>query len=241
MILIEKEFQELRSNLYKPLLLFVPTKIFPKNALEFVAKEIQDQLFDVLMLIKEDGAAYKIENEPILYTILQKKTLLEAAVFKIFEIKGQLKAQQFDFFIQRYLTEVDAYLFITEWLYSNRMLCKEIKNTEVDQSLAYQYEYLKQHLEDLKQHCLEVKKPIEKESTAILDFIKNDIPELKTLLSSKQLNLKETEKEPQVPTSKIKTAKKKKQKPSRMSAQEAEEYLLKTVFNVDLNKVEHNG
>jgi hypothetical protein len=240
MISIEKEFQELRGNLYKPLLVFVPTTILPENTLEFVAEEIQGQLFDTLVLIKEDGAGYKIKNKPILYNILQKKTKLDTAVFKIFEIKEQLKAEQFDFFIQRYLTEVDVYLFITEWLYNNRTLCKEAQRDEVAQSLNYQYEYLKQHLADLNKHCLEVKDPIKKESKAILDFIQNDIPELKTFLAGNTLNSKKNN-ELQLPILELKAKIKKKNKSTKITEQEAEKFLLETIFNINLKKEEYNG
>lgn len=119
MLSIEKQFEELRRNLYRPLLFFIPKSIIPEQALEQIDQNTLDHLLDALIIIKEDGAAYKLKNEPFLYSILQKTVKLDASIFKIFEIKEQLKMEQFEFFIQRYLTEVDFYVFITDWLHNN--------------------------------------------------------------------------------------------------------------------------
>lgn len=75
MISIEKRFLELRGNLYKPLLFFIPKSILTKEVLESFGKEIQEHLLDTLLLIKQDGAVYKLNNEPILYSMFQKKQL----------------------------------------------------------------------------------------------------------------------------------------------------------------------
>lgn len=249
MISIEKRFIELRGNLYKPLLFFIPKSILTQEVLESFGKEIQEHLLDTLLLIKQDGALYKLNNQPVLYNMFQKKTTLDASVFKIFEIKDQLKSQQFEFFIQRYFTEVDAYLYISDWLYNNRALCKQAINNEIKEAFRSQQQDLKQHLEDLKQHCLTIEEPIKKERSEILDFIQNGIPELKAFLTDRKSNKNENQEQEIKAEGKedivqIKNGIKKtinKKKSNRITEKEAEDFLLETMFNIKVKKETENG
>lgn len=242
---IEQQFLELREGLYKPLLFFIPKSIFTGDILNSLTQEVKHELLDTLMLIKEDGSCYKLNTGPVLFYILQKKNNLDDSILKIFEIKKQLEEREFSFFIQRYLTEVDVYVYLTEWLYTNRGLYKELLSEEQVQSLYLQQEYLKQHLEALKQHCLKVNSPVKKEKESILNFLKKEIPELEQVISKARLN------EIDLPEQKKSTTKltlvaqenkneNKKQKPERITEKEAEDFLLESVFNVKI-KNRKNG
>lgn len=241
---IEEQFTELQGVLYKPLLFFIPKSSITNDVLNQLDAEVT-QLFDTLYLIQEDGACYRYTNQPILYSLFQKKSNLDNSIFRIFEIKKQLEEKQFNFFIQRYLTFVDVYVYISNWLVENIELYKEDLTDELQQAFNLQQEYLKQHLDDLKQHCLLVNSPLKKEKEIIIDFIKDGIPELKELLTKKnneEAEKKKLENQDEVEIKeKTKIVKEKavqKMKENRITEIEAELFLMESVFNVKINKEE---
>lgn len=127
-------------------------------------------------------------------------------------------------------------------------------NDEVEKSIFFQQFYLKQHLEDLNKHCLIVEVPVEKESTAILDFIQNDIPELKEILTKKSSSKNENQEQVLETAAKTNTTKEdpdlilkstketiKIKKPERVTEEEVENFLLGSIFNVKIKKETNNG
>ncbi len=234
---LEKTFNKLRINLYKSFIFYIPKNIFPAEQLDLI--EDVDQFLDKVIVINEYGAIYELTNQPFLVSILQKQKLLDANLFKLLDREAKLKNTQFDFFIKKYLELVNVCLYISRWLNNNVESSKLEMSVDVKNAFQFQYNFFQKHFDQINQHFNSTEKAIPQAPQDIAQFIENNFKELKESLTShyddkgvmidnkagKELQVEDLPKSKQ---------RQKKVKPVLITEREAESFLLKTVFDLNI-------
>ena len=239
MISIEQQYQYIRTNLFKQSVIFFPKAYIPEDVLLTIDNNVQSYLFNKVILIKQDGAGYDTQYHNPLMELYSKKSNLDQNIIKLFDLQKNTVKNQYDFLIQRYLQEVDVYIFIYQWFYDNLHLCDHNITKDIKESFRLQKAVLEEHLQELNKHCFVIEAPLKKQENILLDFIENSIPELKDLLKSKNdENSSKKEEQSLENSSQLKNDKvhlknkEKKGKPKLVTEQQAEAFLLEKVFKI---------
>lgn len=217
---LEDKFLALQENLYKPLLFFIPKSIIPKDQVEFIELHEIGKLFNKVVLIEHNGASYELKYKPKLFQLLAKSSYLDKNLFALLDYKANLKAFQFDYLLQKYIVQLKFYIFISSWMDEN--LNAHITGVEDNISVYFSIQKTSflQHKKSLKRTFLlnefSFLTPEE-----IVASIRKDIPPIplfdKTTNKVKIHTNKET---------------KTRKKPTLITDEEADKFLLKTIFNV---------
>ena len=117
---LDKIFQKLKENLYRPFIFYIPKSIVPKENLHLVDNN-KNLLgfFDNIILVKQDGAGYEIKHHAPLFELLQKESVLGDNIFILLSEKTTQEEQQFSYLLQKYTQELVNYVWISEWLQKN--------------------------------------------------------------------------------------------------------------------------
>lgn len=231
----EKTFNKLRINLYKSFVFYLPGNIF-----ELQHQDLRNdvtQILDKIIVINENGNISELKNQPVLTTILQKQKTLDNNLFKLLDIRKNLKTAEFDFFVNKYLEKVNFCLYITKWLNDNLELYPFGINEEVKKAFQFQLHFFQEHFNNLNGQLNSNKNEVQQAPDNIVQFIENNFKELKETLTNQkaEIGLVNNEHEKQFQDTNLtneKELKKKKEKLILITEEEAEAFLLKTVFNL---------
>ncbi len=229
---LNKIYDELICRLYKPLIFYMPRKLW----VEFDGKKWNDkqydELFDTVVLIKGDGKNHALKNEPSYYHILGKTQALDKNTYTLIEVKAKLETSSFEFVIDKYCQYINFYIRVSVWLTEH--VEKDIAelSQETLNSFVYQKEAFEKHRDYLQKSFLTPKQKQDEGTNKSLT--EEDLKSIRTLLNvSDEVTTKEgiisSDFEPPETTKKAK-----KEKTVLMTEEEAEKYLLRTVFNVKL-------
>lgn len=245
---LDKIFQKLKENLYKPFIFYIPKNIVPEDNQYLIAKnENFQRIFDNIILIKQDGAGYEIKYHSPLFELIQKESILEDNIFMLFSEKAKQEVEQFDYLLKKYTQELTNFIWISDWLFKNLKKAFNSVNVEdeVLTSFELQQKYLLNHLQVFnKQFYSAKRKTIKQESKPddIKLFLENRFKELSDHLiaevgtSDGDQLLEQIKQNEQVKPKKVKLSLKQRRAKILIDI-EAEEFLLTSVFNKkDLNK-----
>ena len=245
---LDKIFQKLKENLYKPFIFYIPKNIVPEDNQYLIAKnENSQRIFDNIILIKQDGAGYEIKYHSPLFELIQKESILEDNIFMLFSEKAKQEVEQFDYLLKKYTQELTNFIWISDWLFKN--LKKTFNSVNVEDevltSFELQQKYLLNHLQVFnKQFYSAKRKTIKQESKPddIKLFLENRFKELSDHLiaevgtSEGDQLLEQVKQNEQVKPKKVKLSLKQRRAKILIDI-DAEEFLLASVFNKkDLNK-----
>lgn len=216
-----KTFEKLRLNLYKPLIFYIPRSIIPDDKKEYFKASRFNNYFNNVIIINQKGFDYQLKDQPSLYHIMGKQGMLDENIFNLLDKKETLNEYQFDFLLSKYLIQINFYVLISEWFNRNMTLHIENLSDEVKNSFKLQYEIFSKHLEQLKSNYFIKGKINLEHNTNIVELIENEFPELNNIFIDSSKNESKKNKTIKVP-----------KKPPILTDNQAENFLLKTVFKV---------
>jgi len=166
--------------------------------------------------------------------LLNKRTSLEDNIFQLLKMKKEIEAFEFDYVLEKYFHQLEFSFFVVNWLEVNLSFYnKDRIDINIIGAFSIQNGYFEKHYETVLKHFYDPKKITLKESFTVLELVKNYIPDLISRygpINSEEKLIEETIDE-ENNISKISSSKKIKKKPL-VTDEDAEEFLLETVFNI---------
>ncbi|WP_418602806.1 hypothetical protein [Hwangdonia sp.] len=222
-----KEMEALLKRIYMPSVFYFPKALFPNLSAETKKMLMEYRFFEDIGIIKtnEDIRSLRIPTNAL--EIYKKDNVLEGNLFQLLEMKDRLGRESFRFLFDKYLSNVKAWIFGYKRLLENFDSCmpKTSKNKKI--FFEYQCRALDDHLIKLNQKFQFNFKNTK--TTNLIDVLskhKSVFPFNKSihhsLIRSIEKNDNEKERETKKPI----------KKQLLLTEKEADEFLLKTVFNV---------
>jgi hypothetical protein len=227
--------EELILRLYKPLIFYIPRKLFKEiEGFDWSNKKF-DEVFDKLVLIKSDGSNQELGSNPSYFYILMKTAELEKNIYSLLEVKERYGKESFNFLISKYNQHVDFYIRITNWLLENVKEDISEVTQETLNSLTFQKDAFLAHRVYIQTKLIKVNQ--EKSSADNDKLTKGDLMSIKALLEGNSSQFKESNDNPNVKSNrqdeeKPQTVKNKKK--LLITDKQAEDFLLQTVFKMKL-------
>lgn len=226
-----QEMEGLLKRIYLPSVFYFPEELFPNLSLETKQALEAYRFFEDMGILKIDGKVSSIHQVINSLELYRKEVVLESNLFQLLEMKERLKEKTFGFLMGRYLSNVQAWMYAYSWLFEN--LEKQILQvTETHKSLfEYQKVVLTKHMADLKLH-FELHNYSDSTKTEPVNVLlenKKSFPFEESLIDDvveASAGNKQIEKQKQY---------KKVNKKVLLTVEEADEYLLKTIFRVKSN------
>ncbi|GGZ67248.1 hypothetical protein [Algibacter mikhailovii] len=215
------------NNLYRPSIFYVPESIIPNITEEMKQDLLTFGVTNTLVIIKANGEHKLYENCIPAIELLNKEKHLENNIFQLYKFK-ELQEDAFKYILDLYQKHVASYEYIYDWLLNN--LEDNIKDATAEHKAHFQMQFtaIKSHAIKLTE-CFGHKKQadpkvVQESISSVFGDIK--IPKSVTGISK--------------PTkTKVKTPRKKKK--VLISFEEADKYLLETVFKVNLKSKTPNN
>ncbi|GGZ92167.1 hypothetical protein [Algibacter mikhailovii] len=235
-----KTFEELRNNLFKSFVFYIPKTLIPEEKKEEWSVPKYAIFFDTIFYIDSKGFDKLLGKELCYGNILNKKALLKTNIFQFIDIKQSLNEQEFSFFMEIYLEQLNFCIYIGQWM--SQHITEHIQEyTEDNQrSFELQANLFQLHLQDIQTRLIEPRKKQEVKPVDVLNYIENKLPALHDLIPN-QVSIQKSENAEQQSEqilqqqkqSKRQTRKIRKKRPLPIiNDTEIENYLLRTVFNI---------
>jgi hypothetical protein len=232
---LNKIHDELISRLYKPLIFYIPRKFWVELDGDKWKHKRFDEVFDTVVLMKSDGNNQVLNNDPSYFYILSKTTDLDKNIYTLLDMQAKLEANSFKFLIDKYNQHVNFYVRISTWLFEN--VQKDILEVtqEALKSFKHQRDAFIIHLEYIQNSFINNQiKPIKPFNTSLTD---EDIKSIRGLINNASEVNKLVSEIPKSSESLIKfepIRKTQKEKKILVTDEEAEVFLLKTVFHLEI-------
>ncbi|OBX20144.1 MULTISPECIES: hypothetical protein [Bizionia] len=224
-------YEDITKRLYMPMVFYIPRRIWNQFDKEKWNGKEYDNLFDKVVLIKPDGSNALLNDEQSSHHIMIKKERLDLNTFKLLELQSDLDTKQFDFILNKYITQLDFIKRISMWMFEN--VQKDIENLNQETRLSFQLQEkaIKEHWAYVQKNFIGITQIDETTNEIVLN--KKDFKSFQELMnpsgvvsSVTQIKSKTKEKEDEKPQ------KLKKEKKILVTEEEATDFLLRTVFNM---------
>ena len=242
---LETFFDKLVEVLLKDVGFYIPSELIPTHLLKEMSDKIPNGFLDQLSILDISGGFGVFELEEFNNRLILKRTLLEKNIFKLLKKKKELDTDEFYYILDRYLDQVEFYCAIANWLSVNLSVYhKNEVNVHTIGSFELQNEFYKSHFIELINLFYPSETIQLKEYYDLSELLKVYLPDLiarfdkanNELLVNSDIDLfqHEFKKDQDKMTKEKKTTKKRKKEPL-VSDQEAEEFILKSVFNISFD------
>tara|TARA_R110002049_G_scaffold125135_1_gene280748 strand:- start:3596 stop:4276 length:681 start_codon:yes stop_codon:yes gene_type:complete len=222
---LEDAFNDLRNNLYRPLLFFIPKSLVPESKKELLDSPEFSRFFNTLAIIEKSGEAYELKSNPNHIQILEKPSILVGNIFLLSDQKAVLNSFQFSVLLEKYLEQLKFYNTITSWM---ALHIKE--HCEIEESIMEYYElqdtFFEHHLGEINL-IFNVNVIPNMDPKDALEYIEKDLPAFEKLFQTKDRNYPEQNLD-NLPKQKYK----RKPRPELVTDEEARNFLLQSVFNI---------
>ena len=209
---------QLVFNMASPIMFFVPETLITKELEERYEPELLELFFNKILVIENDGSVNSLSKTTKITNVTSKNTQLDKNLFQLLELKETLKTYQFDFLIKKYYDQVNFFVLISEWLSENL----ETHFKELDPSISAYFSIqeiaFQMHFETLQTTFGMDLLPNPKQ-TEILEKIESMVPPLSAFKKAAN-EVPESEEKPKT------------EKKVLITNEEADRFLLETVFNV---------
>lgn len=221
---LEKVYNELVQNLWIDLVFYIPANDITKQLVSKLEGIAVTGILDKTYIVDKMLGPIVYTNESS-FKALMKTTMLEDNMFLLLRKKRKLSPQEFNYVFGEYFEQVEVCFYITNWIHQNisTKSDKQISNSLVA-IFELQYKGYKKHFEKLVQHFYPNKEELPKGNFNVVETIEKYFPNL----FNEQKDTKITA--IVIPT-KATTQKDKKQ--LLITEQEAEAFLLESVFNIN--------
>lgn len=116
---IDETFNNLKDNLYKPLIFYVPRSIIPEDKKELFSASKFNLVFNKIAVIDKKGNILELKSNIKLLQLLEKPILLDENIFLLLGEKEQLKPNPFNFLLEKYIEQLNFYVLISDWMDKN--------------------------------------------------------------------------------------------------------------------------
>lgn len=243
---LEKFFMKLNKNLFEELLFYIPEHLIADELLiENNLLELKKYFQTVIYMDRMKGPVLLEESKSKLNMIL-RTSFLEKNIFILLKKKDKESKATFNFILEKYVNQIQGYCFVSKWMADNieTTVVKDL-NTKAINSFKEQSECYRIHLADIKSHFQNEEIVVLRESTVSNDSIEEYIPKLMEQIQSldekidmKTALLDSIVKEVTSEAVKSNPEKVAQKKKLLISQNEADEFILRTVFNLTLMKEE---
>ena len=151
------------KNFLSATILYLPlhiVELYKKEKDKAVLRPLSNKMF----LIEFNLHNYFIDdkNQHCVIHIMNKNTLLDDNTYRLLTFKEEESVSTFNFILEKYLEQLEGYVFISNWFYLNASSDIENLTNEVMVALKLQYNYFKAHQEDvLRRFESHQKRPVE--------------------------------------------------------------------------------
>lgn len=222
---LEKKHIALQEKLYKPFIFFVPESIVPEEKKESIEAKNLEPILNAIIFVDGKGLDRSLAQNPNLLELFGKNSQLDENMFLLLDERERLTSAQFNFLVEKYLEQINVFVHVSNWLNENLELYIAKVDDKIRAYFVLQKKAFQNHKELLHQN-----------------FTLNAIPQpqpqtVKDQIETtfKALGQFKTIKEKKQPTS-ILPAKKLKKKSVLITKEQAEDFLLRTVFNVSTQR-----
>jgi len=222
-MVFNNDLEDLINGLYRPSVFYVP-QLFTENFTEEGKQDLLDLgLFDAVIILKQDGKLETFKSTLASTLLIGKDSILNNNFFQLLKFRDNLANDSFYFIKNEYLRHVEASVILYTWLLDHIGIETECVNETQKVWFEFQKNAAVQHCEKIKAKFTPL------EAMKRIDFSKMDITipnpfkekRFSSILKTSVDNIRKTTSAPRTKSYKI-------------SNQEADEYLLETVFNVKL-------
>ncbi|AOW20760.1 hypothetical protein [Urechidicola croceus] len=219
----EDLYESLLGNLYMPMVFYVPEHIIPDDMKKIKAEFKENNFFNTIIAIDENGYNFELKKKKNVGVLFSKINNLQRNTMKLLDAKEIMSPRQFEFLYNRYLVLIRFYVRISNWMGDN--IISEIEGVKewIVRLFVNQKIILNDHMNDLNKYFAS-NKTIEISSEKVIKNFDEFFPQFD---SFKIKNEKEIDKEEVI---KVKSKRKKRKI---ITDEEAELFLLKSVFNID--------
>lgn len=229
----EETYDELRNGIIKPFIFYIPYNALPVEAKKIINETpVLKVLFDVIVSI--DKNLHTTTGEGIYQNNLEhinKSIQLETQIIKLIEFKDNSSPTLFKFIFDKYYTLVSTFDFVSNWMNENFIKYFNPFELKTEKTLfQFQAEAFKSHLNYLNENFKTIT-PKPKPQKEITQFLQNEYSSLNIIPSSQP-----TAAAIKAPATSTPTPAKKNNKKQPITAEEARNYLLETVFNVNFEQ-----
>jgi len=221
---LDKTFNKLKLNLLRSFIFYVPKDLIPEAKKELWKDEKYQQYFNNAILIDHQGFDRELKEEPSFYEILHKQSNLDENLFILLEQSGKLTSQQFPVLMDKYLLHLHFYVHVSQWMHNNLKAYIENASEETQNSFKLQTDTFRKHYDQVLADIYIVNNAEKLEPKVdVLKFVENNVMEYTEILT----DTKGQEPEP-VPQQETK-----KKQAVILTEAEADDFLLRTVFNIN--------
>ena len=215
--------RELTSSLYKPLIFYIPRKFWVEMDGEKWNDKEYDTLFDTVVLMKIDGSNNILNNGASSYYLLEKTAELDKNTYELLEMRTKLDSDSFHFLAKKYFMNVEFYKRISAWMLDHVQEDIPDVNKETLLSFELQKTAFENHWNYIHKHFVPSAKI--KTNVSDADLTTKDFNIIQDLVGNPLESKSKNKKNPNTT---------KKEKKILITGEEAEKFLLETVFNVKL-------
>lgn len=222
------EMKALLSRIYMPSVFYYPKDSFSELSQETKKALEKYEVFEDVGIIKVNGDSGSLKTSMNALEIYKKDGVLEGNVFQLLEMKERLGRDSFVFLLDNYLSNVKVWIKAYNNLLKN--FDKQFTETLLNEKSLFEYQLttLDNHLIKLKQKFkFNFKNPATTNSIDVLSKNEKVFPFDKSIND----NIKEGVK--QLNQNKEDKTGKQLEKQILLTEKEADDYLLKTVFNIN--------
>ncbi|MFP4846095.1 hypothetical protein [Winogradskyella sp. PE311] len=227
---LRNDMEVLMESIKQPILFFIPSQRYEQLSDKELINLEKIGFLNTLFITNSSGDTKPITKGTELLQILEKSKIFKANVFQLLELKSTLDKDAFHYLIDDYFKELSS------WITATDIVQEEAKNRVINYKPEMQ-EYLKLQHEVLVAHQLELNKHFGKwkshfEIRRILNISDNN-----SFNGDKSTNVTLPIKQKPTQLKIDKPTKSAKPKTKAISTNEVDQHLLKSVFNVDFNRI----
>lgn len=178
-------------------------------------------ILNKLTVIKEDGAMYFLKRSAILYYVSQKSSYLDKNSFQLLECKKSLTEEEFKFITSKYKEQLTFIISATEWLEENVSTFIDNVDNDIKISFNIQRETVLKHAEKVNQ-ITKFQIQLNPKDQSLEELLDTNQELLKNVLQNSKTSINVESKQP--------TSPKRKKKTKPITNEEAEQYLIDTIF-----------
>jgi hypothetical protein len=229
---LNEKYNDMTKRLYMPMIFYFPRRIWSQFDKKKWNDKMFDNVFDKVVLIKPDGTDALLNNELSNHHFFIKRERLDKNTFKLLDLQKDLDSKQFKFILNKYCQQLDFIRRISKWMVGN--IHKDINglNKETFLSFEMQQNSFNEHWKYVKESFVDAPKIEDVTTDTFLS--KKDFKSFQDLMNPSGILLSTNNKETQVEKGIIKPKRPRKEKKILVTEEEATNFLLKTVFNLEL-------
>ncbi|WP_338731551.1 hypothetical protein [Mangrovimonas cancribranchiae] len=221
---LEQILHDTTVNLFKVSIFYIPESLLELMNIQKTKDVVKD--INKLVLIDKDGFTIDLEDTKAGMFILSKKRFLDENIILLYDFKENNSKGGFEYVLEKYGEMVNSLLYLSEWL--NSHVQDDMLNITTDQKTAFNLQH---------QFFLSHKHEFEKKFSKKSQIFPNSKLNTKTILSNlKPIVPKLNKQFVQKPISKGLDRREHIKKLKADTRAKAENYLLETVFGVNIIK-----